>query len=153
MCSSDLFVVPASANPDVAAKSVVELSMHGKMMDMFGLSQDYNSPINIHMNCFKGDDIKTIAKRFIDVYNTLPTNVKNRLVLENEDKPNSWNVQQLYDNIYQQVGIPITYDNLHFKNNTGNLSNINLYGTASYTLIASESLHLIQSKQDHSKAA
>jgi len=123
-CSThpDQFVVPASANPAVAAKSVIELNMHGKMMDMFGLSQNYNSPINIHMNCFKGGDLKDTAKRFIDVYNQLQHNVKSRLVLENEDKPNSWNVEQLYEHIYQQIGIPITYDSHHFRlNNPTNM--------------------------------
>lgn len=131
-CSThpDQFVVPASANPAVAAKSVIELNMHGKMMDMFGLSQDYNSPINIHMNCFKGGDLKDTAKRFIDVYNQLQHNVKSRLVLENEDKPNSWNVEQLYEHIYSAVKIPITYDNLHHRCNPGKLTATEAYKLA-----------------------
>jgi UV DNA damage endonuclease len=123
-CSThpDQFVVPASANPLVAAKSVIELNMHGKMMDLFGLSKDYNSPINIHMNCFKGGDIKDIANRFIDIYHQLQPNVKNRLVLETEDKPNSWNVEQLYNYIFDKVKIPITYDSHHFRlNNPSNI--------------------------------
>jgi UV DNA damage endonuclease len=134
-CSThpDQFVVPASINVEVAKKSVVELIMHGKMMDMFGLSQDYNSPINIHMNCFKGGDLRDISSRFIDVYNSLPHNVKSRLVLENEDKPNSWNVQQLYDYVYQKTGIPITYDNLHNKCNSGNLTKYEAYELAKST--------------------
>jgi len=49
-------------------------------------------------------------------------NVKSRLVLENEDKPNSWKVEELYDLIYSHTGIPITYDNLHFRCNSGKLS-------------------------------
>ena len=120
-CSThpDQFVVPASANPQTVQKSIHELIMHGKMMDYLGLPQSYEAPINIHMNCFKGADLKDIAKRFIDVYNALPINVKSRLVLENEDKPNSWNVEQLYEHVYQQTGIPITYDNLHFRCNPG----------------------------------
>jgi UV DNA damage endonuclease len=118
-CSThpDQFVVPASAKPEVVKKSVHELALHGKMMDMFGLSQDYNSPINIHMNSFLGYDLKDIAKRFIDVYHTFPDNVKSRFVLECEDKKNSWNVQQLYDYIYSEVKIPITYDSHHFRLN------------------------------------
>jgi UV DNA damage repair endonuclease len=73
------------------------------------------------MNCYKGDT-KDIAKRFIDVYNDFPVNVKSRLVLENEDKPNSWKVEELYDLIYSNTGIPITYDNLHFRCNSGKLT-------------------------------
>ena len=122
-CSThpDQFVVPASANESVAQKSVVELTYHADIMDRLGLPRSYNAPINIHMNCYKGD-LKTTAKRFIEVFRQLPDGVKSRLVLENEDKPNSWNVDQLYKYIYQETGIPITYDNLHFQCNTGGLT-------------------------------
>ena len=122
-CSThpDQFVVPASASASVVAKSIVELKNHATVMDLFGLPQSYEAPINIHMNIYKGVT-KDIAKRFIDVYNDLPVNVKSRLVLENEDKKNSWKVDELYDLIYSNTGIPITYDNLHFRCNTGKLS-------------------------------
>jgi len=122
-CSThpDQFVVPASASASVVAKSIVELKNHAGIMDLFGLPQSYESPINIHMNIYKGGT-KDIAKRFVDVYNDLPVNVKSRLVLENEDKPNSWKVDELYDLIYSNTGIPITHDNLHFRCNPGKLS-------------------------------
>lgn len=123
-CSThpDQFVVPASANASVVQKSIVELKNHATVMDLFGLPQSYEAPINIHMNCYKGDT-KDIAKRFIDVYNDFPVNVKSRLVLENEDKPNSWGLINLYDLIYQKTGIPITYDSHHFRlNNPENIS-------------------------------
>ena len=123
-CSThpDQFVVPASANTSVVQKSIVELKNHATVMDLFGLPQSYEAPINIHMNCYKGNT-KDIAKRFIDVYNDFPTNVKSRLVLELEDKPNSWGLIKLYDLIYQKTGIPITYDSHHFRlNNPENIS-------------------------------
>jgi UV DNA damage endonuclease len=122
-CSThpDQFVVPASATKSVVEKSIIELEAHGKIMDAMGLPQTYEAPINIHMNCYKGGT-KEIAKRFVDVYNDLPINVKSRLVLENEDKPNSWKVEELYELIYSNTGIPITYDNLHFRCNPGKLS-------------------------------
>jgi UV DNA damage endonuclease len=122
-CSThpDQFVVPASVTKTVVEKSIVELKNHASIMDLFGLPQTYESPINIHMNIYKGGT-KEIAKRFIDVYNDLPINVKSRLVLENEDKTNSWKVEELYELIYSNTGIPITYDNLHFRCNPGKLS-------------------------------
>lgn len=123
-CSThpDQFVVPASANPSVVKKSVEELIVHGDMMDLMELPQSYDAPINIHMNSYKGD-IKEISKRFIDVYNSLPHNVKSRLVLELEDKTNSWGLINLYNLIYQKTGIPITYDSHHFRlNNPENIS-------------------------------
>jgi UV DNA damage endonuclease len=123
-CSThpDQFVVPASATKSVVEKSIIELEAHGKMMDAMGLPQTYESPINIHMNCYKGN-LNDIALRFINVYNNLPINVKSRLVLELEDKPNSWGLIKLYDLIYQKTGIPITYDSHHFRlNNPENIS-------------------------------
>ena len=123
-CSThpDQFVVPASANLSVVKKSIIELEAHGKMMDAMGLPQTYEAPINIHMNCYKGN-LNDIALRFINVYNNLPINVKSRLVLELEDKPNSWGLIKLYDLIYQKTGIPITYDSHHFRlNNPENIS-------------------------------
>lgn len=123
-CSThpDQFVVPASANQAVVKKSIIELEAHGKMMDAMGLPQTYEAPINIHMNCYKGN-LDDIALRFIDVYNSISPNVKSRLVLELEDKPNSWGLIKLYDLIYQKTGIPITYDSHHFRlNNPENIS-------------------------------
>lgn len=117
----DQFVVPASANPTVVAKSLVELKHHADLMDRMGLPRSYEAPINIHMNSFKGDLTET-SKRFIEAFRTLPEAVTSRLVLENEDKPNSWNVEQLYEYIYQRINIPITYDNLHFECNPGRLT-------------------------------
>jgi UV DNA damage endonuclease len=123
-CSThpDQFVVPASGNVSVVQKSIVELENHATVMDLFGLPQSYDAPINIHMNCYKGN-LKDIALRFIDVYKTLSHNVRSRLVLEVEDKPNSWGLVKLYDLIYQNTGIPITYDSHHFRlNNPENIS-------------------------------
>lgn len=117
-CSThpDQFVVPASGNNAVVEKSITELKAHATVMDLFDLPRSYDSPINIHMNCYKGN-IKDIALRFIDVYKALPLNVRSRLVLELEDKPNSWGLINLYNLIYSKTGIPITYDSHHFRLN------------------------------------
>jgi UV DNA damage endonuclease len=117
----DQFVVPASAKLEVVAKSVLELKHHAMMMDLIGLPQSYDSPINIHMNCFKGD-LSEISDRFVRVYDDLPYNVKSRLVLEIEDKKNSWGLEDLFC-LNKKTGIPITYDSLHFRlNNPKNIS-------------------------------
>lgn len=134
-CSThpDQYTVIASANPDVVKKSIIDLNCHALSMDLFELPQTYQAPINIHMNSYKGDDIKVIADRFIKVYNQLDSSVKNRLVLENEDKPNSWNTKQLYTYIYENTGIPITYDSLHHRNNTGGITPYEAYQLAKST--------------------
>ena len=125
----DQFVVPASANPAVVTKSIEELIFHADIMDKLKLTQSYESPINIHMNCYKGD-LHEISDRFIKIYNKLPHNVKSRLVLENEDKNNSWSVSELYDYIYTKTNIPITYDNHHHFCNTRGLSSTQAFDIA-----------------------
>ena len=93
-CSThpDQFVVLASDKPEVVNKSILELNNHAILMDLLGLPQNYNAPINIHINTFKNGNISDIAKRFIAVYKSLQPNVLQRLVVENEDKPNSWKI-------------------------------------------------------------
>lgn len=134
-CSThpDQYTVIASIHNNVVENSIIDLNCHADMMDLFGLSQSYDSPINIHMNSYKGENLKVIADRFISVYKRLNVNVKSRLVLECEDKPNSWNTKQLYTYIYQEVGIPITYDSLHHRNNTGGLTEQEAYNLARST--------------------
>jgi UV DNA damage endonuclease len=120
----DQYVVPASGNTDVVAKSIRELNYHGEVMDLFGLSRDYNSPINIHMNSFNSGTLEETAARFVAAFHKLSDSVKSRLVLECEDKPNSWDVTRLFDVIVSKLlEIPITYDSHHFRlNNPKQLS-------------------------------
>lgn len=117
----DQFVVPASANPKVVKQSIADLEFHAYVMDLFGLPRTYEAPINIHLNCYKGDT-KEIANRFISIFLIFSPGVRKRLVLENEDKKNSWSVQELYDAFYNTLQIPITYDSLHHRLNSKNLT-------------------------------
>jgi len=126
--SSDLF--PLATLPE-ANLSFDILPDKNKIYEMFKLGSEIitknkvrcsTHPDQFVVPAYKGDT-KDIAKRFIDVYNDFPVNVKSRLVLENEDKPNSWGLINLYDLIYQKTGIPITYDSHHFRlNNPENIS-------------------------------
>ena len=115
----DQFVVPASANPSVVEKSIIELDNHAEFMDSLGLAKSYDYPINIHMNSYKGHTLSDITARFTNAYKRLSQSARSRLVLENEDKPNSWNTNQLYDNVYSSLNIPITFDCLHYRCNPG----------------------------------
>lgn len=116
----DQFNVLASENTDAVRKTIVELSEHAWLMDMVGASRTYYNPINIHVNCSKGD-LKTIADRFMYYLDLCLPSIKNRLVIENEDK-GIWNVENLYNHFYVPYGIPITFDNLHHKCNPGSLT-------------------------------
>ena len=114
----DHFNVLCSANSNVVDRSIGELAHHGWLMDeMVNNSRSYWYPLNIHMSRSSGDP-QTIAKEFIKNYDRLDDSVKSRLVLENEDK-GVWSPDRLYNLIHKEIGIPITYDNLHHRCNPG----------------------------------
>ena len=122
----DQYVVPASANPNVVAKSITELNYHGEVMDLLGLPRDYNSPINIHMNSFNSGTLDETAARFTSAFKLLDDSVKTRLVLECEDKPNSWDVTRVLNQVVPKLSIP--YDSHHFRLN--NPKQINYHDAA-----------------------
>jgi UV DNA damage endonuclease len=113
----DQFVVPASPNPKTRKNSIRDLEQHAMIMDMLDLPRSYEAPINIHMNCYNNGNFHETTERFEKVYNKLNDGVRKRLVLENEDKPRSWPVTELYNYTYKRLGIPITFDNLHHQCN------------------------------------
>ena len=45
-----------------------------------------------------------------------------RLVIENDDSPNEYSVKDLFEGIYQTIGIPITFDYFHHKFNTSDMT-------------------------------
>ena len=119
-CHPDQFNVLASEDTSAVSKTIRELSLHSWIMDQMGATATYHNPINIHINCSKGN-LAEIAERFAYWLDLCMPSVKNRLVVENEDK-GVWNVENLYNYFYIPYGIPITFDNLHHKCNPGLLS-------------------------------
>ena len=113
----DQFVVPASPNPKVRENAIRDLEQHAYIMDLLDLPKTPEAPINIHMNCYNNANFSEAADRFVQSYTLMSNSVRNRLVLECEDKLKSWTVQNLYDHAYSRIKIPITYDNLHDKCN------------------------------------
>ena len=107
----DQFNVLASENQNAVDKTINELNFHGWVMDMLGCERSYYNPINIHVNCTKGE-LSDIAARFMSNLAKCNESVTSRLVVENEDK-GCWNV----DNLLKYFNLPITYDNLHDKCN------------------------------------
>tara|TARA_R100000008_G_scaffold84570_1_gene72325 strand:- start:640 stop:1476 length:837 start_codon:yes stop_codon:yes gene_type:complete len=108
-CHPDQFNVLASEGKHNVAKTIKELNHHGWFMDMLGAHRDYRAPINIHVNCTKGEPAE-IAARFMSNLAKCDKSVQSRLVVENEDK-GIWTPKLLA----QHFTIPITYDNLHHK--------------------------------------
>ena len=106
------YCVIASERADVVTKSIKELNQHAQIMDLMGLDQSYEYPINIHINTTKPTKQES-AKRFCKIYIDLPHNVKSRLVVEIDDKKSQFTSVDLMNLVHSKIGIPITFDYLH----------------------------------------
>lgn len=115
----DHFVVLPSPRDSVVDNSIRDLNLHGLIMDCMGLERTPYYKINIHCNGVYGNKQKAMD-RFCDNFERLHESVQTRLTIENDDKPGMYTVQDLMY-IHQRIGIPIVFDEHHFRLNTGGL--------------------------------
>jgi UV DNA damage endonuclease len=115
------FNVLTSPHPHVVTNCIKDLSIHGEVFDLIGLSRTPFNKINIHIGGAYGDK-PSAMKRFCTNFHRLPNSVKSRLTVENDDKASMYSVRDLYDNVYKVIGIPIVFDYHHHKFCTGDLS-------------------------------
>jgi UV DNA damage endonuclease len=92
--------------------------MHSDIIDLMGLSNTPFNKINIHMGAAYGNKAES-AKTFIVNFKKLPDSIKSRLTIENDDKGTMYSTKDLYEMIYQELGIPIVFDYHHHKFCTG----------------------------------
>ena len=115
------FNVLTSPHPHVVTNCITDLSIHGEVFDLMGLSRTPYNKINIHIGGVYGDKVSAM-ERFCTNFNRFPNSVKSRLTVENDDKASMYSVQDLYDGVYKVIGIPIVFDYHHHRFNTGDLS-------------------------------
>jgi UV DNA damage endonuclease len=108
------FDVLGSENPDVVEKSIDSLNKHAQLLDMMGLEQSTYYSINIHINTTQPTR-EDAAKRFCENFHRLSDSSKKRLTIENDDKESQYSVKMLHELVYKKIGIPIIFDQLHFK--------------------------------------
>jgi len=111
----------ASPNQKVVDKTIRELNFRSEQFNMMGYDPSPYNKINIHVGGAYGDKASTLT-RFVQNFSLLNIDTQKRLVIENDDSPNEYSVKDLFDGIYQQIGIPITFDYFHHKFNTGGLT-------------------------------
>lgn len=114
------FNVLVSPNENVVQNTITDLSIHGEVFDMLGLSRTPYNKLNIHCNGVYGDKISAMD-RFCKNFERLPESVQTRLTVENDDKASMYSVKDLMY-IHNRIGIPIVFDYHHHKFCTGDLS-------------------------------
>jgi len=115
------FDVLASPTDSIVEKTIYDLDQHSNIMNLIGLPRDYRSPINIHIGGSYGDKESALA-RFCENFSRLSPHTQARLVVENDDKASQFSVKDLYYGVYRVVGCPVTFDHLHHRFCTGDLT-------------------------------
>lgn len=110
------FNVLASTNDKAVEKTITELNFYSSFLDRIGCEANYNSPMNIHVHN-KNGTYQEITSRFMRNFDRLDDNCKSRMVIENDDKINCWNVDELINIFHPVTKTPITFDYLHHKCN------------------------------------
>ncbi len=91
------------------------------MMNFMGLSETPYNKINIHLGGAYGDK-ESAMDRFCENFMLLSQSVRSRLTVENDDKESMYSVKELYNGIYNRVGVPIVFDYHHHRFCNGGLS-------------------------------
>lgn len=106
------YTIINSDKEDVVARSILELVYHAEVLSL--LSASNSTRMILHVGGVYGDKQAAIA-RFIDVYNQrLSKEVKQYLVIENDDR--LFSVADVL-HISSKCGVPVVFDNLHHKIN------------------------------------
>lgn len=108
----DHFVKLASSKDTVVQRSIADLNHHDDIFTLMGLPVNHYYPLNIHVGMNFSQDI---VDKFCDRFSLLNNTTKQRLVVENDDKANSFSVKQLYAYIYSNIHTPITFDYFHHE--------------------------------------
>ena len=101
------YTVLNSPNEGVVERAVADLKYHASLLDSMGLCKQHK--IVLHIGGVYGDKIAA-TDRFVKNYFNLPPNIKERLVIENDDK--CYHIGDILS-ISEKCNIPVIYDNLH----------------------------------------
>ena len=119
---------------------------HADVLDL--LKTDLTAKIQIHVGGAYGNKEKSI-KRFIRRFKILPAKIKKRLVIENDDR-----IYTVNDcvSIHRETGIPVVFDTLHHRCNSGGETMLNAFSGAHATWKVKDGLPIVDySVQDSTK--
>jgi len=106
---SSPYCILNSSKPEIVKKSVHELKKWADFLNLMELPK--NNRIVVHTGSAEGG--KPLGKkRFADNFNALPESVKNRLVLENDDKTYSF---KDVEDVHVVTKVPIVIDIFHHR--------------------------------------
>jgi UV DNA damage endonuclease len=105
------YTVLNAEKEEIVSNSIKDLEYHSLLLDSLGV--DSSNKIILHIGGGYGDK-NAAMNRFIENYKRLSTSVKNRLVIENDDK--IFNIEDVLL-VSREINIPVIFDNLHHQCN------------------------------------
>lgn len=105
----DPFVVINSRDPGIVLRATRDLYFHSRILEL--MNAPSASVCILHVGGVYGEKSRAL-QRFIDNFNTLPANIKSRIVLENDET--GYNVFDCL-RIHKATGVPIVFDIFHHK--------------------------------------
>lgn len=106
------YTVLNSKSSEVVTRAVEELRYHKDVLN--ALKVDAENKIVLHIGGIYGDK-KSAQKRFLENYRGLEEDIRESLVIENDDR--SYTIEEVLE-IGTKGNIPVVYDNLHHKVNS-----------------------------------
>ena len=101
------YTVLNSPDENVVARAILDLAYHAKMLEYLGVDNQHK--IVLHVGGIYGDK-KEALERFEQNFRRLPEAVRNRLIIENDDR--LYNIEEVLE-LAHRLQIPAVYDNLH----------------------------------------
>ena len=101
------YTVLNSPTEDVVARASEDLIYHDKILTALGTDQ--TNKIVLHVGGIYGDK-KEALQRFEQNFRRLPEAIRNRLIIENDDR--LYNIEEVLG-LAHRLQIPVVYDNLH----------------------------------------
>ena len=101
------YTVLNSPDEDVVARAILDLAYHDKMLKYLGV--DNKNKIVLHVGGIY-EDKKEALQLFEQNFRRLPEAVRNRLIIENDDR--LYNIEEVLE-MAHRLQIPAVYDNLH----------------------------------------
>ena len=101
------YTVLNSPDENVVARAILDLAYHAKMLEYLGVDNQHK--IVLHVGGIYGDK-KEALERFELNFRRLPEAVRNRLIIENDDR--LYNIEEVLE-LAHRLQIPAVYDNLH----------------------------------------
>jgi len=109
-----------SPREQVVLNTIRDLDIHGELFDMLGLSRTPHNKLNIHVGAHYNDKPMALGN-FCRNFHRLSEAARTRLTVENDDKASLYSTKELYDSVYNEIGIPIVHDVHHHKFCTGGI--------------------------------